>query len=121
MLFDLDDDTITEMKKIEPEDTVFSMKMIESLPALFDLSADAVKYFTAPLYGDFTKFPPIYVFSGTAEIFYPQIPPFVKRVIEQGKYIEFYSGYTLMHAWPYMPLAPEGKKGLSIILEIIST
>ncbi|GHV34314.1 esterase [Spirochaetia bacterium] len=120
MLFELDDDTIREMKKIEPEDIVFSMKMVESLPALFDLSVDSVKYFTTPLYGDFTKFPPIYVLSGTAEIFYPQIPPFVKRVKEQGKYIEFYSGYKLMHGWPYMPFAPECKKGLSIILEIIS-
>jgi acetyl esterase/lipase len=94
--------------------------MLESLPALFDLSVGSVKYFATPLYGDFTQFPPIYVFSGTAEIFYPQIPPFVELVKEQGKYIEFYTGYKLMHAWPFMPFTPESKNGLSIILDIIA-
>ncbi|GHV50513.1 hypothetical protein AGMMS49579_04230 [Spirochaetia bacterium] len=120
MLFELDDETIADMKKIEPEDVVFSIEMMESLPTLFDLSADSVKYFATPLYGDFAKFPPMYVFSGTAEIFYPQIPPFVEHVKEQGKDIEFYTGYKLMHGWPFMPLAPESKKGFSIILDIIA-
>ncbi|GHV73896.1 hypothetical protein AGMMS49940_11980 [Spirochaetia bacterium] len=120
MLFGLDDDILKEMKKIEPTDVVFSMKMMESLPALFDLSVDSVEYFATPLYGDFTQFPPLYVFSGTAEIFYPQVPLFVERVKEQGKQIEFYSGYKLMHGWPFMPLAPESKKGFAIILDIIA-
>ncbi|GHV77942.1 hypothetical protein AGMMS49942_27630 [Spirochaetia bacterium] len=120
MVFGIDDDTRREMKKIEPNDVVFSMNVIESLPALFNLSKEAEKYFGRPLYGDFSKFPPIYVFSGTYEIFYPQIPPFVKQVKEDGNYIEFYTGYKLMHSWPFMPLAPESEKAFSIILGIIA-
>jgi acetyl esterase/lipase len=120
MVFKIDDDTRKEMKKIEPDDIVFSMNIIESLPALFNLSADAEEYFGRPLYGDFSKFPPVYVFSGTYEIFYPQIPPFVKRVQEAGTPIELYTGYKLMHNWPVMPFAPESKKAFSRILDIIA-
>jgi acetyl esterase/lipase len=120
MLFGIDDDTLKEMEKIEPEDVVFSMNIIKVLPVLLNLSPDTKEYFSRPLHGDFSKFPPLYVFSGTREIFYPQIPPFVKQVKEAGNYIEFYTGYKLMHDWPLMPFAPESKKAFSIILDIIA-
>jgi acetyl esterase/lipase len=119
MVVDINDAMFAAMREIAPHDPVLSIKMIETLPLLFNLPQDRFDLFNAPLYGDFSQFPPIYLFSGTYDIFYPQMAPFVERVRAQGKHIEFYSGYELVHCWPFMPVAPENEAALSIIFDII--
>jgi acetyl esterase/lipase/predicted small secreted protein len=119
MVVGIDDQTLAAMNEIAPHDLVLPMKMVETLPVLFNLSQDKLDIFNDPFYGDFSQFPPIYIFSGTLDIFYPQMAPFMKRVRDQGKQITFYSGYKLMHGWPLMPMSPECKEAMSIILDII--
>jgi acetyl esterase/lipase len=114
-----DESILAEMKKIEPYDVMLSVKMLRTLPSLFNLSEGELTWFTAPLCGDFSKFPPMYVFSGTFDIFYPQIAPFVERVRAQGKQIDFYIGYKMMHDWPIVPVAPECEAAFMEIVKII--
>jgi acetyl esterase/lipase len=61
----------------------------------------------------------MYVFSGTFDIFYPQVAPFVERVRNQGKPIDFYIGYRMMHDWPIVPAAPECEFAFGEIVKII--
>jgi acetyl esterase/lipase len=110
---------IVDMKKIESHDVMLSTKMLDTLPLLFNFPEGELNWFTAPLYGDFSAFPPMYVFSGTFDIFYPQIAPFVERVRSQGKYIEFYTGYEMMHDWPLVPAIPECEAAFIEIVKII--
>jgi acetyl esterase/lipase len=115
----IDEVVLNEMKAIDKKDVTISITILENLPFIFNLNGDDLNWFSAPLYGDFSRFPPIAVFSGTHDIFYPLMEPFVKRVRLQGKPIELYSGLGMMHVWPYMPIASESKHALNIIFEII--
>ena len=98
---------------------MLAVKMLETLPILFNFPPGELNWFTAPLHGDFSKFPPMYVFSGTYDIFYPQIAPFVAHVRNQGKYIEFYTGYEMMHEWPLIFAIPECVAAFTEIANII--
>jgi len=115
----ISEDILAEMKAQDELDIIISIDVLVNLPYLYNVDADDLNYFNAPLYGDFSLFPPINVFIGTNEVFYPLIPPFVELVRSQGKTITLYTGHKMMHVWPYMPVARESKHALNIILELI--
>ncbi|GMO40868.1 MAG: hypothetical protein Pg6C_01690 [Treponemataceae bacterium] len=114
-----DDSVIGKMKEIERYDVMLSTDMLATLHELFQFPAGELNYWTAPLYGDFCAFPPMYVFSGTYDIFYPQVQPFVDRVRSQGKQIEFWTGYKMMHDWPVVPAVGECEAAFAKVMEII--
>jgi acetyl esterase/lipase len=107
------------MEEIAPYDNMGSIQLIHTIPELFNMEFTKDNFYLAPLFGDFTNFPPVYVFSGTHDAFYPQIPPFVDRLKSAGVTTTFIQGQDMMHNWPYMPLAPESKKTLQYIIKII--
>lgn len=115
----IDEVMLNEMKAIGKLDVVISTDILENLPLIFNLNDNSENWFSTPLYGDFSRFPPVCVFTGTHEIFYPLMQPFVERVRLQGKTIELYTGIGMMHSWPYMPVASESRHALDTILEII--
>jgi acetyl esterase/lipase len=81
MPIEKDEAVLARMYVIEPDDPIFSV--------LLNLNHGYPNWFNAPFLGDFSRFPPIYVFSGTHEIFYPQVRSFVERVRSQRKRIEY--------------------------------
>jgi len=115
----IDEVTLNEMRAIEKLDPCISIDILKNLSFIFNLDYDNESWFSTPLYGNFSRFPPVYVFTGTHDIFYPLIQPFVERVRLQGRTIELYTGIGMMHSWPYMPIASESKLALDTILEII--
>jgi len=115
----IDEVTLNEMKAIGKYDAGISADILKNLPLIFNMNDDNENWFNTPLYGDFSLFPPVYVFIGTHDLFYPLIPQFVERVRQQGKPIELYTGIGMMHDWPYMPIASESKFALDTIIEII--
>jgi acetyl esterase/lipase len=115
-----DEAIIEEMKMIEPHDSMLAIRMLETLPVLFQFPEGELNFWTAPLYGDFSSFPPMYVFSGTFDIFYHQVKPFVERVRSQGTFIEFYTGVEMMHVWPVIPAIPECEAAFREVVRIIT-
>ena len=118
-LIGIDEETINEMRALDTLDIAISADALDTLPYLFKINENDLNYFNTPLYGDFSRFPPITVFIGTHEVFYPLMRPFVEHVRSQGKEITLYTGRGMMHVWPYMPVARESKHAFKIILEII--
>jgi acetyl esterase/lipase len=118
-LVGIDEATLAQMKAIDKKDALISAGILENLPLIFGLRDDDLNWFSAPLFGDFGRFPPITVFSGTDEIFYPLMPPFAERVRSQGKSLDLYTGEGMMHVWPFMPVAAESKRAMDVILEIV--
>ena len=53
-------------------------------------------------------------------MFYPQMASFVRRVREQGKNIEFYTGCEMMHDWPVVPAISECEVAFREIIAIIN-
>jgi len=115
----IDEETQIQMRAISKNDPGISFDIVTSFPVIFNISDDDDNWFYTPLFGDFSLYPPIYVFAGTRDIFYPLVQPFVERVRLQGKTIELYTGFGMMHDWPYMPIARESRYALGIIMEII--
>jgi acetyl esterase/lipase len=120
MVTTIDQETLAAMEAIAPYDVLLPMKMVETLRILFGFPEGTINWYSAPLHGDFSQFPPIYLFSGTFEIFYPQMKGFVERVRSQERAIEFYTGYGMMHCWPFLPFAPECKETFAMICSIIA-
>jgi acetyl esterase/lipase len=120
MLTEQDPVILEEMKKIEKRDVLLSMQFMASNIELFNLDLSRENYYNAPLYGNFSGFPPMFVFSGTSEIFYPEIVPFIKRVRNVGVPVEFIIGEGMMHVWPYMPFAAESRRALDHVFKIIN-
>jgi acetyl esterase/lipase len=116
-----DAEVVAQMKATDPYDTFLSAPMLDSLPVLFKFPKDTLNYWTAPLYGDFSGYPPIYLFSGTWDMFYPQMKPFVKRVRDAGTFIEFWTGWQMSHDWPVIPAVPECEAVFHKITGIIIT
>jgi len=115
----IDEPTLNKMKDIGKVDIGISVDILENLPLIFNMREDDVNWFNTPLYGDFNRFPPVFVFMGTHDLFYPLMRPFAERVKSQGKEIELYAGVGMMHDWPYMPIASESKHALDAIAGII--
>jgi acetyl esterase/lipase len=105
------------MRRIEKRDVMLAMPFMDSMIRLLDLDLSRDNYFNAPLYGDFRGFPAMEVYSGTWEIFYPQIPPFVERVKQAGVTVTLHVGAEMMHIWPYIPIARECRTALNQIME----
>jgi acetyl esterase/lipase len=61
----IDEATLNEMESIDKKDVVISIDILKNLSSIFNLHNDDLNWFSAPLYGDFSRFPPITVFSGT--------------------------------------------------------
>jgi acetyl esterase/lipase len=103
------------MKAQDATDAIIPLSLLEVLKALMPLRPDTPEYMKTPLEGDFTGFPPVTVFSGTAEIFFPLMKGFVARLHEAAVPVEFIVGEGMCHVWPYIP-APEGRRALAQVI-----
>jgi acetyl esterase/lipase len=112
---------LKEMKKIQPHDPLLSIEILHSMASFLVPGLEKTHYFLSPIYGDFTGFPNMYVFSGTYEIFYAQAPKLVETARAAGVSVKFYPGEKMMHDWPYMPFSRECKNALNQIFDIIRT
>jgi acetyl esterase/lipase len=120
MTLETDASILEAMEAIDSVDIVLSVNMLRTLPVLLDFLNPPMTMYNAPFFGDFSQFPPLYIFSGTCDIFYPQIKPFVERLRAQARYVEFFTGYRMMHGWAILPpLSPETKAARLKIYEII--
>jgi acetyl esterase/lipase len=119
MITERDPAILAEMRRIESKDVLLSMNLMDSLTRLLDMDTSRDNYYNAPLYGDFSGFPPLDIFAGDRDICYPLALPFAERVREAGVPVNFHHGGGMMHVWPYMPLAPECTAALEAIIGII--
>ncbi|GHU44935.1 hypothetical protein FACS1894190_16780 [Spirochaetia bacterium] len=115
-----DPQIISEIKKIQKNDVMLSINLLKTMPKLFNMDFDPNNYYCAPFNSNFTGFPDTYVFSGTHDIFFPQVKRLVLRLQSYGIKTEFIEGKDMLHVWPYMPVVPECKKELARIIDIIN-
>jgi acetyl esterase/lipase len=119
MATETDEAILAAMRGQEKRDVLLRCGFTAAMIKLLNLDMSRDNYFNAPLYGDFAGFPETYAFSGTWEIFYPQVPPFVQRLRDAGVSVHFEPGAEMMHIWPYMPVARESRAALEKIIGII--
>jgi acetyl esterase/lipase len=109
-----------QMEAIAKDDVMLAVSLLDVLDSLMTQNPQLDEFFAHPLKGDFTGFPPLDVFSGTKEIFWPLMEPFVERVAAAGVPVTLRRGEGMCHVWPYVPFAPECKEALDTIVGLIS-
>ncbi|MDR0910885.1 MAG: alpha/beta hydrolase [Spirochaetaceae bacterium] len=115
-----DSEVVKKMREIEARDVMCGVEYNFSFPEVFHIDTSTSNYFFRSCHGDFKGFPEALIFSGTDDVFYPQIPAFVERLEAAGVKHDFVSGKGMMHDWPIMPIAPECLKALGQIVEFIT-
>jgi acetyl esterase/lipase len=108
-----------QMDAISNDDPLLATSLLDALNNIMPQTRELDDFFAQPLEGDFTGFPRMDVFSGTQEIFWPLMGPFVERAAAAGVPVTLHRGEGMCHVWPYVPFAPESKEALATIIGLI--
>ncbi len=71
-------------------------------------------YRVSPVFGRTDFLPPVLMFSGTKELFYPQISKFSERLTFEGVECMLVLGEDLFHDYAMYPV-PEGKETIETV------
>lgn len=103
----------TKMIEIEKKDPILSIEGLKKLGSLWSLNRES--YLTSPIIGDLEILDNLYIFTGTNEIFYPDIIKFYKLC--KGN-INLYEYKEMNHGFVLHPIK-EAKEASNLIIEIL--
>lgn len=107
------------MRELEKKDILMSLRAVDIIKKYWsgDASVSSSEYNSA--YTDYTGFPPILLFYGTNEIFYPHINSIIDRIKQFNIPLEEHMGKELFHDWAIAGILPEAKEAQNRICEFI--
>jgi acetyl esterase/lipase len=80
---------------------------------------DIAHPYVSPLNGDFVGLPPMTIFSGTLDLFYPDCIDLAAKCRAAGVPVELYLKRDQPHNYAAMP-TPEGRQARAVILRVLS-
>lgn len=98
-----------DMVELEKVDPVLSIQTLKRLGEMWSLGIDS--YLTSPIIGDFSKLDNIYVFSGTHEIFLPDIRLFVNKCTKAY----YFEAPEMNHGFVLHPIKEAKEAALKVI------
>ena len=107
-----------DMAEIEPNDPMLGIYGLREMGRLWAGDTDPKDYRLSPLFGDVSGLRSVLMFTGTREIFYPDIWMFYQKLKAAGVFCEFHIGDGLNHVYPIYPI-PEGALAEQRICEVI--
>ncbi|MBR4461651.1 MAG: alpha/beta hydrolase [Erysipelotrichaceae bacterium] len=108
-----------ELKKYEKTDPTLTISELQVDAQYWANGTDLKDYRLSPLYGDVSCLKNVYLFTGSNELFYPDILKFADVLKEHGVNYRLYIGEELCHVYPAYPI-PEGREAIEQICEIIN-
>lgn len=110
-----------KMLEMEKQDIILSVKTVELTKKYWikDAPLNGADFNTAGV--DYSGFPPIQLYYGTAELFYPYIGELADKIKSYGVDVEMIEGKGLCHDWVLIGIIPEGRHALDKICEFIGT
>jgi acetyl esterase/lipase len=109
-----------KMKEMEKDDVILSLKTIELTKKYWIKDADLENADFNTLSVDYSGFPPIQLYYGTAELFYPYIDALIERIRSGGVRVKAFEGEGLCHDWVLLGMIPEARKAFERICNFIS-
>ncbi len=108
-----------KMYEMEKQDIILSVKTIELTKKFWikDAPLDGADFNTSE--ADYTDFPPIHLYYGTAELFYPYIGELTDKIKSCGADVTTHEGKDLCHDWVLIGIIREGQKALDEICMFI--
>ncbi|REH95998.1 esterase [Staphylococcus felis] len=110
-------DITEQVQKSDPVHNVFSLQSIARIWA-DDLESKDPK--VSPMYGSLRGLPPVYMFGGTHDIFYPDMYKLVEYFNAEQQQIHFYEYKDMVTSFPLYPIV-ESRKVLKQIRKTIES
>ena len=104
-----------KMERMEKYDTILSMKTINLIKKYWLRDADIAGPDINVIDRDYSGFPPMLLYYGTHELFYPYIGELIDRINESGVMLTVHEGKDLCHDWAIADVIPEGRKAIKQI------
>ncbi|HLR19242.1 MAG TPA: alpha/beta hydrolase [Staphylococcus sp.] len=106
---------ITE--ELEKKDVILDKYGVKKIMRYWskDLSLDDPKI--SPMNGDLIKLPPIFMFGGTREIYYPDMRKLVRILEDDHQPIHFFEYKNMVHAFELLPIRESHK----VVKQIVNT
>ncbi|MCH5209855.1 MAG: alpha/beta hydrolase [Oscillospiraceae bacterium] len=101
-----------KMEQMEPYDAILSMKTINLIKKYWLRGVDIKSPEINVTSRDYTGFPPMMLYYGTKELFYPYIDELIERITECGVSLEVHEGKDMCHDWAIADVIPEGRKAI---------
>lgn len=108
-----------KMLEMEKYDLILSVRTVDIIKKhwLKGASFEGADFNTSS--ADYTGFPPVQLYYGTNELFYPHINSLIDKIKAGGGGIETIEGKGLCHDWAIIGIIPEGRDALMRICKFI--
>ncbi len=107
------------MKALEPDDIIMSCRMLDIIKKYWSGGIDPASPEFTPTYVDYTGFPPILLYYGTHEIFYPHIPKLIAAIQRADVPLKTVEGKGLCHDWAIIGLFDESRRASEEIIRFV--
>lgn len=108
-----------KMQEMEPLDPMLSVRMIDLIAKYWGRGLERTDHRFNSGFVDYTGFPPLLLFYGTHELFYPYIGSLLSRIEESGTPHTYIKGDGLCHDWAVAYCFPEAKKAFQNMLSFL--
>lgn len=106
----------TDMKSIQHTDPLLNIEALAYQGEIYSGSFKTDSPLVSPINADFSKFPPVDIFSGTHDILYADVKKLSRRDIDN---VNFYIFPKMNHVFVIFPI-PEAEKALNIVKHLIT-
>ena len=104
--------------EMEPKDPILTVAMNDLIAEHWCRNVPLDSPDISPEYIDYTGFPPMLLFYGTHELFYPHVRNYVKQLKDSG--VQFTSVEKPMcHDWALVKYFPEAREALNMMVNLI--
>ncbi|MBD9364685.1 alpha/beta hydrolase [Leuconostoc mesenteroides] len=105
-----------DMKSIQPKDPLLNIEALAYQGDVYSGTFNTNSPLVSPINADFSKFPPVYIFSGSHDILYADVK---KLSHKSNKNVNYYIFPKMDHVFIAFPI-PESEKALEIVTRVIS-
>jgi len=99
---------------------MISISGLKAFGELYAGDLDAKDPRVSPLFGAHDRLPPTQIFTGTADVLWPDSQRFKVALDQAGEQCEYYEYSKMFHVWMLIPI-PEGKKAMQQIADFMMT
>lgn len=107
------------MAAIESADHMLAQRGLQRAAGLYAAGISPHSYLVSPLYGDFSQLAPLSVFTGTADILYPDVLKLRDRLSADHIPLNYFEYPRMMHVWMAVNLLPEAQQAQRQIAGLI--
>ncbi|PKP72118.1 MAG: alpha/beta hydrolase [Alphaproteobacteria bacterium HGW-Alphaproteobacteria-5] len=110
--------THPDQPELEKYDPIIAISGLRSFGELYAGHLDAKDPRVSPLFGSHNQLPPVQVFTGTADVLFPDSQRFRTALESMGNAVEYHEYSKMFHVWMLIQI-PEGKRVMQQISDFI--